>query len=86
VKTKKTGTRPKGVKRCGVFDRAKAKRDCKAAMDTLWRTARTAASDLSVTKYEVSGFEATLQAVENELNTLMTPLGAKAALPDEMFV
>jgi hypothetical protein len=85
MKPKKTSTEPKVIKRCGVFDREKAKQECKAAMDVLWRTARTAASDLSVGKYEVPSFEATLQAVENELETLMMPPGTKAALPDDMF-
>jgi len=83
MKQKKNGTK-KPVKRCGVFDREKAQRQCKAAMDVLWGTARKAASDLSVTRYEVASLEASLQAVENELNTLMMPPGKQATL-DQIF-
>jgi hypothetical protein len=38
------------IKRCGVFDREKAKTKAKGAMDVLWKIARAAAADLSVHK------------------------------------
>lgn len=85
MKAKKTSTKPKPIKRCGVFDRDQAKRDGKNAMDVLWSIVNEAKTDLSVTQYEVASYEASLQVVEQELNSLTLPPGTKAALPDEIF-
>jgi hypothetical protein len=85
VKTKKTSTKSEPIKRCGVFDREKAKADGKKALDVLWAIAAVARADLSVTQYEAASYEASLQAVEQELHSLTLPPGTKAMLPDEMF-
>lgn len=53
-------------------------------MDALWLIASAAKTDLSVTEYEAASFEASLQVVEQELNSLMVPPGTKASLPDDI--
>ena len=78
---KKTSMKPKTIKRCGVFDRDQAKKDGKCALDVLWAIAKVARADLSVAEYEVPRFEASLQMVEQELQSLVTPPGPKATLP-----
>lgn len=82
--SKKTKKNENPIKRCGVFDREKAKKDGRQAMDVLWAIAGMAKTDLTVTKYEVASYEASLQAVEQELNFLTLPPGTKALLPDDI--
>lgn len=84
MKGRKVNETPKPIKRCAVFDRDQAKKDGKNAMDCLWKIAREARSDLSVTKFEAHGFEASLQMVEEELNSLTLPPGTQAQLSDEI--
>jgi hypothetical protein len=74
----------KTIKRSGVFDRDQAKRDARQAMDILWSIAISAKSDLGVTKYESASYEASLEVVEREIQSLMISPGAKAMLPDEI--
>ena len=86
MKTKKTTkTKSAQIKRCGVFDREKAKKDGKQALDVLWGIATAARADLTVTEYESASFEASLQVVEHELQSLVIPPGQKAQLPDDFF-
>ncbi len=85
MKIKKTSAKSQQIRRCGVFDREKAKADGKKALDVLWAIAAVAKADLSVTHYEVASYEASLQVVEQELQSLTLPSGAKAMLPDEIF-
>lgn len=86
MKTKKT-TRTKSaqIKRCGVFDREKAKKDGKQAMDVLWGIATAARADLTVTEYESLAYEASLQVVERELQSLVIFPGGKAILTDDVL-
>jgi hypothetical protein len=76
--------KPKPIKRCGVFDRDKAKKDGKHAMDVLWNISSVAKTDLTVTEYEIASYEASLQVVERELNSLTLPPGTQATLPEEI--
>ncbi|MGD1095120.1 MAG: hypothetical protein ABSB35_24400 [Bryobacteraceae bacterium] len=85
MKKKKTSTKPKAIKRCGVFDREQARKDGKNAMDVLWKIANTAKADLSVTEYEIATYEASLQRVEQELNALLLPPGTQPVLPEDLF-
>ena len=85
MRKKKTGTRTKQIKRCGVFDREKAKKDGKQALDVLWGIATAARADLTVTKYESASFEASLEVVELELQSLVISPGQKAQLPDDFL-
>jgi hypothetical protein len=86
MRTKKASPKQKTIKRCGVFDRKKAKKDGKKAMDVLWTIANVAKSDLSVMQWEIPNYEGSLQRVEEELNSLTLPPGPLAVLdlPDEI--
>jgi hypothetical protein len=84
MKAKKTSLKQKTIKRCGVFNREKAKTDGRHALDVLWAIAKLAREDLSVTDYEAASFEASLEMVEKELHLLTLPAGTKAILPDEL--
>jgi len=74
----------KTIRRSGIFDREQAKKDARQAMDILWSIAKSAKTDLGVTKYESASYEASLEVVEREIQSLMIPSGAKAILPDEI--
>jgi hypothetical protein len=84
MKAKKASPKQNTIKRCGVFDREKAKRDGKKAMDVLWKMANVAKSDLSFMQWEISNYERSLQRVEEELKSLTLPPGPQAQLPDEI--
>jgi hypothetical protein len=85
MKNKKAGTKTKQIKRCGVFDREKAKKDGKEAMDVLWGIATAAGADFTVTEYEAASYQASLEVVEQELQSLVIPPGEQAILPDDIL-
>jgi hypothetical protein len=70
------------AKRCGVFDRALARRDSKVALDALWKIASLANKDISITGYQHGSLVCALRSLEESIFSLTLEYGSQALLPD----